>query len=691
MPGHNPPEGFNFSKPVEWPVWKQRFLRYRSASKLKDDDGEVQVSSLIYSMGPEAEKIFSSLVFPEPTVDIADPQNHFDTVLTLFDNYFVPKRNVIHERAKFYTRCQLPNETIEQYVRALTDLSEHCDFQNKNESIRDRLVLGVLDRELSQKLQFERNLTLQLAVDEARHYELIKGQVETQRQNEASVDAVDKKRGSGQYKQKGAKPKFSGQATNKCGQCGYMHNKDARCPAKGETCKFCKKIGHFQSVCRKKNNRKKVDQLEVKGAENVYFMGSIAQNCSRAWRETLKIGSQEISFKIDTGADVSVISYDTYKSLFPKPPLHNTNAILQSPGGKLSCVGTFKACVKTSKCMTGDLEIFVLESKTDNLLSREAATYFDFVKRLDEIDKTVFSSDVGMINCKPVKISLKEGAEPYVQYTARRIPIPLLPKVEAELQRMEKSDIIQRITEPTDWCAPIVPVAKPNGGVRLCTDFKRLNTAVKRERYILPTLEDITHKLKGSVIFSKLDATSGYWQIPLDEESAKLTTFITPFGRFFYKRLPFGISSASEIFQRVMEELLGDIPGVECFQDDVLLHSKNTEEHEKLKTQVTKRIKKCGLTLNEKKCEFDKDEIEFLGHIFSRGGVKPDPSKLAAIIEMPDPTNIPELRRWLGMVNYLGRFLPDLSEHLAPLNSLLRKDECWIWEHRQSEAVRRVK
>ena len=488
MPSIKPPENFNFSKPVEWPAWKQRFLRYRTASKLTDDDGAVQVSTLIYSMGPESERIFQSFAVPPATEAIPDPSNHFDTILKLFDTHFVPKRNVIHERAKFYTRSQSQSETIEQYVRALHELAEHTDFENKDESIRDRLVLGITDRELSQKLQLMKDLTLQTAIEEARHYELVKGQVDIQRKPEHSVDAVgkDKKRGGGRPprgrgNKSGAR---QGQSNERCGACGYTHSKDARCPAKGQSCDFCFKPNHFKSVCRKylqEKSKKKVDNVET-GASN-YFMGSVGKNDSSAWRETLTLGQNKISFKLDTGADVSVISTETFENLNPRPTLKKTSATLQSPGGTLSCLGTFKTEVKTNKSKTGNIEIYVLEGKSDNLLSRDAATYFDFVKRIDEVDESVYSTDVGSLKCNPVKISLKEDAQPYSQHTARRIPLPLLPKVEAELQRMEKAGVIERITEPTDWCAPIVPVLKPNGSIRLCPDFKRWNSAVKRERH----------------------------------------------------------------------------------------------------------------------------------------------------------------------------------------------------------------
>ena len=209
--------------------------------------------------------------------------------------------------------------------------------------------------------------------------------------------------------------------------------------------------------------------------------------------------------------------------------------------------------------------------------------------------------DIHPVKCKPIKIQIKEDAEPYSLKVPRRIPIPLLDKVKVELERMKTAQIIQEVTEPTDWCAGMVAVRKKTGAIRICTDLKKLNMAVKRERYMIPTIEDTLHKLNGSHVFSKLDATSGFWQLPLDEATAKLTTFITPFGRFYYKRLPFGISSAPEIFQRTMEEILKDQKNVICFFDDILIHSKNKIEHEMHLKAVLQKLTEVGLKLNKEK------------------------------------------------------------------------------------------
>ncbi|XP_012936958.1 uncharacterized protein K02A2.6 [Aplysia californica] len=264
-------------------------------------------------------------------------------------------------------------------------------------------------------------------------------------------------------------------------------------------------------------------------------------------------------------------------------------------------------------------------------------------------------------------------------------------EVKAELDRMEAAGVIEKISAPTDWCAPIVPVRKRSCSVRICTDLKKLNLSMKRERFMLPTLDDILYKLGGSNKSSKLDATSSFWQLALDDDSAKLTTFITLFGRYFYRRLCFGITSAPEIFQRTMQDILAGIDGVECFMDDIFLHTDGQEKHDKLKKKVFQRLKERGVKLNKSKCKFDKDKIDFLGHIISGKGVRPDPSKVSAITEKPEPENITDLRRVLGVVNYLGRFVPNLSTVMKPLTDLLNHDAEWAWTPAQSSAFTKVK
>ena len=226
---------------------------------------------------------------------------------------------------------------------------------------------------------------------------------------------------------------------------------------------------------------------------------------------------------------------------------------------------------------------------------------------------------------------------------------------------MASAVVIEAVDEPTDWCAPIVVVPKQSGDVRICVDLTKLNEAVRRENYILPKVESTLGSIasKGH-IYTKLDANSGFHQVVLSEDSARLTTFITPFGRYMFRRLPFGISSAPEYFQKRMDNELSGLAGVVCWccLDDILVIGRNQREHDERLRAVLDRLVKCGLTLNVDKCAFSQSELPYLGQIIDGD----DPGKVKAIVEMAEPTDVPELRRFLGMVNQLMKFRPDLAE-----------------------------
>ena len=229
------------------------------------------------------------------------------------------------------------------------------------------------------------------------------------------------------------------------------------------------------------------------------------------------------------------------------------------------------------------------------------------------------------------RIQLRMNARPFALTTPRRVAIPILPKVREELEHMERLGVIRRVQEPTDWCAGMVVVPKPGGRVRICVDLSRLNESVYRERHPLPAIEQTLAQLAGARVFTKLDANSGFWQIPLAKESALLTTFITLFGRFCFNHLPFGITSAPEHFQQRMAEILSDVEGAVCLMDDILVQGKSQEEHDRRLMVVLQRLQDAGLTLNEKECEFSKSRVKFLGQIVDHEGVRPDPDKIAAI------------------------------------------------------------
>ena len=217
---------------------------------------------------------------------------------------------------------------------------------------------------------------------------------------------------------------------------------------------------------------------------------------------------------------------------------------------------------------------------------------------------------------------------------------------------MENLDVIEKVNTPTSWVNSMVTIIKPNGTLCICIDPHDLNNAIKCEHYPTQTIEDVVTRMSKATIFSVLDASSGFWQIKLDGESAELCTFSTPFGQYSFKRLSFGLSSSQDIFQRVMSQMFEDIEGVEVVVDNILVWRENEQRHDARLVQVLERARHRNLTLNKTKCQMKRQCIAYLGHILTSQGLQPDPKKIQAVTDMPPPPQDKEaLQRFFRYAN----------------------------------------
>ena len=354
-------------------------------------------------------------------------------------------------------------------------------------------------------------------------------------------------------------------------------------------------------------------------------------------------------------------------------------------------------CTLTHKGKSYQQPVYVMAQLQHNLLGLPAIQALQLLAQADNMgEKSIPEQYPVLFNGlgtfpNEYEIKLKPDAKPFALFTPRNVPLPMLKRVQTELQRMEALGVIAKVNEPTEWCAGMVVVPKKSGAIRICVDFRPLNESVLREVHPLPKVEDTLAKLTGATIFSKLNANLGFWQVPLGKNSCHLTTFITPFGRYQFNRLPFGINSAPEHFQKQMNQILEGQEGVLCHMDDILIFGGNQEEHDKRLHAVLQKITAAGATLNQEKCEFNKKHINFLGHVIDEKGISQDPHKTTAIIQMKQPKTTTELRRFLGMVNQLSKFTPKVAELSQPLREILSNKKMWMWDSAQEIAFERLK
>ena len=282
------PEPFQLSKPEQWPKWIRRFEHFRSASGLAMKDGKVQVDTLLYAMGSDADDVMLSFHLVEN--DACD----YGKVKDRFDGHFVKKRNLIYERAKFNTRCQQKEEPVDAFVTALHNLAQYCKYKElHDEMIQDRLVVGLRDATLSEKLQLDAGLTLETALTKARQSEAVHQQQAFLRGKEEEVPVATVKHKAGQsgksfFKRKGSKTPTVGEKDRSCGRCGKTpsHTRQ-QCPARDVKCNSCGKIGHYARLCRGSDS--------VKGV-NSQFMGAISSGTKNTRPLGVRPSRNQIAF-----------------------------------------------------------------------------------------------------------------------------------------------------------------------------------------------------------------------------------------------------------------------------------------------------------------------------------------------------------------------------------------------------------
>ncbi|UYV60230.1 K02A2.6-like [Cordylochernes scorpioides] len=686
-----PPETFDFSTPNEWPKWRKRFERYLVVSGMKKKEEADKIDLFMYLMGDRADDIFRTFKFEKE-----EEATKIDSVLKAFDSHFCVRKNIIYERAKFNSRIQEDREPVDEFITSLYKLADSCEFEGLREQlIRDRIVVGVRDKALSERMQLDSELTLEKAVKIVRQQEAVRQQqVDLQRpstsQKVNQVKFNSKKQSPKQQQQPSRKKEKSAKTRSRCPKCGgFTHREGQACRAEGQRCNLCSKTGHFANCCPDKQAKtaevKAVSELdeeigfllEVSAVEDSSNLDDDEGECRRRWTAEIQVNGKQVKFKLDSQADVTCVPLCLFRKIMGQQRLVESDINIRAAEfSELQTVGMFISTLRNGNYEIKE-KIYVIRRLSEPLLSRRACELLNLARRIEVVATRInpikefpeVFEGLGQIG-NPYEIKLKPGAKPYAVHTPRRVPIPLMEKLKTRLEELEKAGIIAQVNVATEWCAPTVIAGKPNGDIRLCVDLSRLNEHVQREVHPMPVVEHMLGQLGEARFFSKLDANSGFHQIPLSPDCQHLTTFITPFGRYKYCRMPFGISLAPEYFQRVMSIILQGMDGVMCYLDDILIFASDSKTHDRILRLVLRKLKEAKVTLNKAKCVFGVPRINFLGHILDEDGIRPDPAKIEAVARMPAPTDVHGVRRFLGMVNHLGRkrrtTLPIAPENLNP-------------------------
>ncbi|XP_019614733.1 PREDICTED: uncharacterized protein K02A2.6-like [Branchiostoma belcheri] len=698
---------------LTWKRWKEEILLYLDLAV--EDDAAKKRKTLLYLIGENARKVYGTFTIVNAQNEaVAEADRTVEQIVAAFETYCNPKKNETVERYKFFTRSQSNGETFDEYITDLKTLAAECGFGEIRESlIRDRILIGILDGKVRERLLRESNLSLVKCAEICRAAEVSKQSIQTMEQ--VTVHVVKKKPQAPQASR-----------TSVCKYCAKRHaaNKEA-CPAYGKECASCGKRNHFARACRsgetkqprsgrsQAQGRKKplVHMLQeeavmtVTEEEKTYSMSG--PRYAKQVHARMALEGHLVTFQLDLGATCNVmpkhildsnnIQYKTTGAQRVLTMYNNsqivsegeTNLKMTNPKTWRRYVVNFVVIDSGSMPLLGSnaiQQIGVVTVHYDRILALSGSkprliqsTHSKALTKesLLEVYPDVFSG-LGRLPGK-CHLEVDESVKPVV-HPPRRVPVAMKAQLQKELDKMTEDGVIEPVTVPTPWVSSLVTVLKPTGKLRICIDPRDLNAALKRSHYPAPTIEDILPELKKAKVFSVLDAKSGYWQVVLDEESSLLTTFNTPSGRYKWKRLPFGIKSSPEEFQRRLDQALEGLEGIKPIVDDILVWGEGEtmaeaiSHHDANLKRLMQRCRERGLKLNAEKVKLRQQEVPFHGHLITSQGLKVDPSKVTAVMKMPRPEDAQGVQRLIGFVTYLAKFLPKLSDICEPLRKLIAKE-----------------
>ena len=617
------------------------------------------------------------------------------------------------------------------------------DFHShEEETLRDRIVTGIRNDETRHKLLAEFKLTLQRAIEICRAEEtanVTEQSICTPPQER--IQAIRKRSNYQRMKFQPRKPVDSVRApaihapapvmrnndsSELCSQCGYkQHQELSHCPANGKQCILCGETGHFRRVCRNKHRTARghngvlsLRLSSIQGSDTVDLQTTLECSSDTAWEPT------DIAWLPDTGSDVDAIGPDTLYSLGGSvESLSPDYGVVRSADGQvMNSLGKVPALLEHQGC-TRHTELHVYKDVAGPLLSRQSLKALKFlpedwphdttvgrtVLSAGHGEETITENDRKQLLMKefsdvfedqflqpmkgpPMTIRMQDDAKPFCITAARAIPHAYRDQIKSQLDDMVRNNIIEPVTEPSDWCHPIVTVPKRGTDERrLTVDLTQLNRQVKRPVHPMKSVKDAIADITGAKYFTLLDARHGYWQVPLAEESRSLTTFITPWGRYQYLRNPQGFIGAGDEFNLRTDAAFAGIENMAKVVDDCLIFDDDLDKHTARVRQVLQRAREHGITLSPRKFVFAQSEVNFCGFTINTVGWQIDKGKLQAIQDFPVPQNITDLRSFTGLVNQFAEFSPSLATLTEPLRALLAPSNEFRWEDHHSVAMNNIK
>lgn len=672
-----------------WLDWIRTFRFYATATELEKKDKKIQAAIFMTAIGQEAGKVFESFQLKEEEIT-------YEILVKKFDEHFKPKINSTYERFVFNNLSQSVGEKFEDFLTRIRLQFLKCNYEKitVEDILKDRLILGICKDDIREKLINDDTKTLNEVINICKAHEVASLQMQAVKV-EKEINLIKTRNKNENVSNKNDNNNSSIKIFF-CKRCKTKHGAKS-CPAYGVICSKCNCKNHLPVACRAKfksdkTKNQKIDNLN----ESVdLYIDSLNVGCpGDGWYESVRINDAIIKFKLDTGAECNVLPKHIVDRLHLKIDKTVTKNLITYSGHRITVLGELLVRCGIKNINT-EIVFKVIDSNATPILGKRTCQELNLIQRPNgqnidyiTIDETIYNG-LGCLKNFEYDIDLIDNPS-FEIYPPRRIAHSIRDQVKNEIDKMEKMEVIKKIMEPTPAVSPMVVVRQKNR-IRICLDPSNVNKNILRRHHPLQTIEEISSRINKSKIFTLLDCKKGFWQVRVSERTQKYLAFATPWGRYTCLRMPFGLASAPEIFQHIMNGLLGNIPNVECSMDDILIHAETEEKCSEVTKRVLDIIGKAGLKLNKEKCLFNKKSLKFLGHVISENGLEMDKDKISTIFNIETPTTAKQVQRLLGMVTYVSKFIPNCSKLTAPMRDLIKKDTTFVWDAEQERAFVEIK
>ena len=643
-----------------WTEWEERLQFFLESNGITSESRKK--ATFLTVCGKQTYSLIRSLISPRKPAEVS-----FDDLISTVKEHQNLTPLVLVSRFKFGSCSRRGDQAVADYVAALRKASEHCRFESTLEDrLLEQLVIGVGDERMQRRLLSEKNLDFSSAVRICLALE-------------SSTKDAHLMSSAGERAEAVQAVNVASRITStdrRCWRCSGNNHRAEICRFRNSKCYNCGCIGHVSRACPKPRRRtggrdkpsagpgssrqratnavnstdqedwdswaddtdavQRVEDGNNAEPANVNKVSSPPFRCNVYFQRTL------VGMEIDTGSCKTLIGEDTYKSLRIRPKLKPSTRMLRTyTGNVIPVLGEFRTSVSYKGQRYDKLKVVVIQGTRTNLLGRDwlklikldwtevCAVDSVSLENLKKKYSHVFEPGLGELKNVKLRLDIDRTVQPKF-FRARSLPYAFKEQVEKQLQKDIEAGVLEPVAN-SSWAAPLVPVIKKDGTIRVCANFKlTANRAVKLDTYPLPRTQDIFAQLSGGQIFSTLDLAQAYNQVIVHEESREVLTVNTSKGLMRFSRLPFGLNSAVSLFQREIEKVLHGVPGAVAYLDDILISSRTIEEHLKTLDDVLARLQEAGLKVRPAKCKFLVSSVEYLGHIIDKDGIRPTAAKVRA-------------------------------------------------------------